>query len=236
MLLQLTILTFVPLHSGMAIRMFQGLQAESDTPLSCKELSSQTGEARDAIWRGEIQRRTHWACFAMDRTMSCGKDRPISLDTNAMTVCLPPSEDEFDLGTSASEPLTYSRLVSLSLERPIKEFTIGDYYTVTIRSLDIFSKACKWVADGGRRLESALGKCPWEPDSDWHQINKELIQWRGILHDRLKYPQTPLFMYIHRRQGERFAFVNLIHYLRYVSMLDLTRLVTPWPSTDDGFL
>lgn len=209
----------------MATRMFQGLQAGSDTPLSSEEHASQSTQSRETLWKREIQRRTIWACFIMDRTVGCGRDRPVSLDTNAVTIYLPATEDDFDLGTPSFEPFTYNQLINRSLGPLDRRFTIGDYYTVTIRSLDVFAHACKWVADGGRRQVSVLGTCPWQPESAWHQIKTELSQLRELLHDRLKYPQTPLYIYVHRRQGERFAFVNLIYYLRYVRVLELARIV-----------
>ncbi|KAJ5812679.1 hypothetical protein N7474_008980 [Penicillium riverlandense] len=199
----------------MAIRMFQGLQAASDTALTSQGHASKTTQLRKMVWKREIQRRTIWACFIMDRTMSCGKDRPSSLDITAMKIHLPASEDDFDLGITPSESITYNQLIDLNSTDINGRLTIADYYTITIRSLDIWSHTCKWMADGGRRQVSALGACPWESGSTWYQIQTELDQWRDMLHVRLKYPETPLCIYVHRRQGERFAFVNLIYYLTY---------------------
>lgn len=202
----------------MATRMFQGLQARSETSLLSEEDASQSNQSRETIWQREIQRRSIWACFVMDRTMSCGKGRPVTLDAKTMTIYLPATEDDFDLGIPTSEPLVYSQLVERNLGRPDRTFAIGDYYTVAIRSMDIFSHACEWVTGGGRRQGSALGTCPWQPKSPWHRIKTELSQWRELSHIRLQYPQTPLSIYIHRREGERFAFLNLVYYLRHVKI------------------
>ncbi|KAF5849369.1 hypothetical protein GGP41_006308 [Bipolaris sorokiniana] len=205
------------MYTGMATRMVQGLQARSETSLLSEENISQSDQSRETVWQREIQRRSIWACFIMDRAMSCGKGRPATLDTKEMTLYLPATEDDFDLGTPTSEPLVYSQLVERNLGRPDKTFTIGDYYTVTIRSMDIFAHACKWVTGGGRRQGSALGTCPWQAESPWHRIKTELIEWRKLLHDRLQYPQTPISLYIHRREAERV----LILYREYLPFIPL---------------
>lgn len=200
--------------TGMAIRMMQGLQAATDTASTSTESVLESGPSRDAVCKREIQRRTVWACFTMDRTICCGRDRPTILRTSEMTLYLPAGEDDFDLGIPPSEPITYGQVMTQDPASCARLFTIADYYTVVIRSLDIWSHACRWVANGGRRQASALETCPWETGSEWHRIATTLEQWRSLWHFRLKYPQTPTSIYLHRRQGERFAFVNLIYYLR----------------------
>lgn len=204
------------MYTGMAIRMFQGLQAASALPSSSQGQASENTQRRELVWKHEIQRRTIWACFIMDRMVSCGQNRPTMLHASDMTIYLPTSEDDFDLGVPSSNPITYSELIDRSIVSSEFKLTIADYYTIVIRGLDIWSNTCKWVTDGGRRQVSVTGVCPWEPHSTWHQIKVRLDQWRDILHVRLKYPQTPLSIYLHRRQGEHFAFVNLVYYLRYV--------------------
>ncbi|EUC40107.1 hypothetical protein COCMIDRAFT_41509 [Bipolaris oryzae ATCC 44560] len=213
------------MYTGMATRMLQGLQARSETSLLSEESASQSDQSRETVSQREIQRRSIWACFIMDRTMSCGKDRPATLHTKEVSIYLPATEDDFDLGIPTSEPLMYSQLVERNLGRPDKTFKIGDYYTVTIRSMDIFAHECEWVTNGGRRQASALGSCPWQAESPWHKIKTEVIEWRKMLHERLQYPQTAVSLYVHRREAERFVYLNLIHYL---SVLILYREYLPF--------
>jgi hypothetical protein len=196
----------------MAIRMFQGLQAAPDK----RSQTLDSNPSREMIWRQEVQRRTVWACYIMDRLVSCGKNRPTMLGTKDMTLNLPSSEDDFDFGTLSPSPINYTQLVDPTSADFVSKFTIGHYFTTNIRSLDIWYKACTWVANGGRRQASVIGTYPWEPTSTWHQLKIELDHWRNGLHVRLKYPQTPLSIYLHRRQAEHFAFINLIYYLTYV--------------------
>ncbi|KLU86864.1 hypothetical protein MAPG_05872 [Magnaporthiopsis poae ATCC 64411] len=204
------------MHAGIATRMLQGLHAGSRLLPSAYEQGSEGTLSAEHVWKREIRRRTIWACFVMERTLSCGNDCPPSLDTTAMRTYLPATEDDFDLGLITSERLTYDQLVNQSVASSGRKFTMGDCYTVMIRSLDIFSRSCAWVARGGRRQASVLDKCPWEPESPWHQMKTELFQWRDMQHERLKYPQTPVGLYVHRRQAEWFAFLNLVYYLSVV--------------------
>lgn len=200
--------------------MLQGLQAGPRILPSSYKQGIESTQSAEVMWKREIRLRTIWACFIMERTLGCGNDYPPKLDTKVMKTYLPATEDDFDLGVFSSERLTYDQLANHSFSCSDKQFTMGDCYTVTIRSLDLFSRACAWVGCGGRRQASVLSTCPWEPESPWHQMKTELFQWRAMQHERLKYPQTPLTLYVHRRQGERFAFLNLVYYLRYAQFLE----------------
>ncbi|CAI4214258.1 unnamed protein product [Parascedosporium putredinis] len=155
--------------------------------------------------------------------------RPSSLDRASLKINLPCTDDEFDLGVPAANPLTYSQLLSTNAESLGRKFTIADHSAVIVRSGDIWFRACKWVAEGGRRKSSVVNSCPWETDSEWHQIKTEIFEWRRMLDSSIKYPQTPVAVYVRRRQAESFAFINLIHYL---SILMIYREYLPFVPKD----
>jgi hypothetical protein len=198
----------------MAHRIIDGLPAMTDASSVISEGLLPSMEARNTIVSQEIQRRTVWACFIMDRTISFGKNGSSNHDLATKNLYLPSTQDDFDLGVPAWRSVTYEQLTSEADEIIGRVFSIADSSTIVIRSVDIWSSVYTWITNGGRRQVAALGTCPWEPSSTWSKINNRLYQWRNMLHCRLKYPETPLSLYVHRRQGEIFSFINLIHYLR----------------------
>jgi hypothetical protein len=201
------------MSTGNAIRMFQALEDMAQVQHAVPIDQVSRFEARETVWRRETTRRTYWTCFLMDRMLACSGSRPSILASPSDTIPLPSSEDDWELGVACESPVIYAPTMdgsTMSTDRP--QLTIHNHFEIVIRSLDLWSHTCRWVAHGGRRQSSMRSTCPWEQSSPWNQLFVSLEGLRGMLHPRMRFPETPVTLYMPRRQGERFALNNLIYY------------------------
>ena len=201
------------MYTGNAVRMFQALEDMAQVANAVPADQVSRFEARETVWRRETTRRTYWTCFLMDRMLACSGSRPSILASPSPTIPLPSSEDDWELGVACESPVIYTPTMdgsTVSMNGP--PLTIHNHFEIVIRSLDLWSHTCRWVAQGGRRQPSMHTTCPWEPSSPWHQLVVSLQGLREMLHPRMKFPETPVTLYTPRRQGERFALINLIYY------------------------
>jgi hypothetical protein len=56
-----------------------------------------------------------------------------------------------------------------------------------------------------------MGRSRWPPTA-FDALVVSVDGLREMLHPRMRFPETPVTLYIPRRQGERFALNNLIYY------------------------
>jgi hypothetical protein len=199
--------------TGNAIRMFQALEDMAQVQHAAPTDQVSRFEARETVWRRETTRRTYWTCFLMDRMLACSGSRPSILASPSSTIPLPSSEDDWELGIACESPVTYTPITDgPSVPTGRLPLTIHNHFEIVIRSLDLWSHTCRWVAQGGRRQPSMRSTCPWETSSPWHLLVVSLEGLREMLHPRMRFPETPVTLYMPRRQGERFALNNLIYY------------------------
>ncbi|KAH7148268.1 hypothetical protein EDB81DRAFT_458161 [Dactylonectria macrodidyma] len=196
------------MHAGIASRMAQGLLG---TKLSDITKASMT----------ELERRTLWSCFAVDKLLSCGKRRQTMFDPHGMDHLFPLNDADFAFG-ERNAPLEHVRT-------PISTTDLGpgDFFLIIIKGLHIWSKIHSWTAEGGRRQPRMAEKeqCPWLESSQWSCMMQELLQWRSFQNARLRYPETKVSSHAHLKQAEKFGYVNLIY---YVSVLFLRREYIPF--------
>lgn len=172
----------------------------------------------------EKERRTFWTCFAMDRLLSCGKGRPVMLTWETMDIPLPGKHTSFVYGEPALEDTADGRILTSAQAL----YSMDDYFAIIVRGLDIWSKVHTWTVEGGRKQPSMTEpeQCPWEITSQWKLMKQELQTWRESQHLQLRYPETKASIHIHLRQAEKFGYINLIYYVRLVSLQPLHRAMT----------
>ncbi|KAF7561193.1 hypothetical protein G7046_g2954 [Stylonectria norvegica] len=200
------------MHAGIASRMAQGLLSVGLPGSEKRSLS-------------EVEKRTVWACFVMDKLLSCGKRRQAMFNLENMELSLPLNDAEFAFGPgSAIVPLSYHDAVTSAQQVP---YGTGDFFLVTIRGLHIWSKVHTWKAEGGRKQPRMTEPehCPWRDTSDWAVMKKELMAWRESQDPKLRYPETKAAVHVHLRQAEKFGYINLIY---YVSLMFLCREYIPF--------
>jgi hypothetical protein len=184
------------MHSGMAIRMLQSLDA-----------AKQKAEIPDIV--DESHNRTFWACFVMDRFISCGTSQPLALPLDRMKIDMPLGEEEFAFDVSGNIDRSNS---------PCEPFTINEYYIVLVKGFDIWSKILDLIISGGRRKPnmSKAENCPWVTGSPWKTLLDSVEGWRSQQSDPLKFPATSVAAHVSLGHGEKFAYLNLLYYVWYV--------------------
>ncbi|KAJ5898963.1 hypothetical protein N7495_003707 [Penicillium taxi] len=200
------------MYSGMASRMAQSLRSSANDGLQMNQSGYDLQNCASAV---EIENRTFWGCFVMDRMLACGKGRPLSLRLERMSIHAPVGDKEFAYTQIPTRKYTFSEI--FKDEQLVRTQSTTNYrFSVTIRGLDIWAKLLKWVAEGGRRHSTLFqfSECPWEPGSAWFDINHELENWRREQDADLKFPEFNISAHVSLGCGESFAFINLIYYLR----------------------
>lgn len=184
----------------MAIRMMQLLNAMA--PLSSLPSSQQ-----------EIHSRTYWACFIIDRLVFSGKYQPLSLPIEAMNTNWPIGEQDYAFGHANT---TRYFVGQSSTALPASHTTLDYAYSVIICGFEIWTKVYHWIVTGGRRKSEMLLRrnLPWAETSLWTSLRKELQDWRDAQDPRLRYPETAVGEHASLGKGERFAYINLIYYIR----------------------
>ncbi|KAF5011797.1 hypothetical protein FDECE_2087 [Fusarium decemcellulare] len=198
------------MHCGIATRMAQGLLSTGFAGCSKKETLS------------ELEKRTLWTCFKMDRLLSCGKRRQAMFPDDEMHFSLPMNDAQFLFGQA---PTPNSGCVSQS-------YGPDDYLILLIQGLRIWSRVHTWIAEGGRRQPgmTELAQCPWSEGSQWNQMKQQLVKWRESQDPLMRYPDTKVSVHAQRGQAERFGYINLIY---YVSFLFLCREYIPFCPVDE---
>lgn len=183
------------MHSGMAARMTQGLLSTG--------LSS---HGRGTL--SELEKRTMWTCFVMDKLLSCGTRRQ-AMFHDKLHIALPIDDIEYALGR-------HTQTATL-------QFGLSSAFRLLIEGLNIWSRIHSWTAEGGRRQPGMTEpeQCPWVKTSQWAQMRRDLLRWRESQSCCIRYPETKTSAHAHLGQAEKFGYINLIYYVRYTNQAPL---------------
>lgn len=197
------------MYSGIAARIAQVYRA---TKTEIIERGSKAISNTPVL--SEVEIRTMWTYFAIDKLLSCGRQRPAMMKPEDIEVRMPQSEEDFVFGSEPPRLLSFEDLArDASLRKQISG--PGFHFCVLVRGLDIWHKMHSWIVDGGRKQPRMTEpeNCPWNPTSEWAKLKTQLLRWRGDQDPKLKYPETKVATHVHFRQGEVFAYINLLYYL-----------------------
>lgn len=187
------------MHAGIACRMAQGLLSTKLQAIAKTSVS-------------EMEKRTLWSCFAIDKLLSCGKARKAVFDLHCMNLPLPSSEEDFIFGDAHVQvPLPTQRTLL-----PLVNCGCDSSFALINEGLHIWSAIHSWGAEGGRRQSGMTEpeECPWQETSQWNRMKQDLQKWRDSQHPRMKYPECRVSSHAHLKQAERFGYLNLIYYVR----------------------
>ncbi|KAI0977394.1 hypothetical protein F4678DRAFT_468582 [Xylaria arbuscula] len=211
------------MYAGIAARMAQVYRA---TKTSERDLRGTT----NSPVLSEVEIRTMWTYFAIDKLLSCGKQRPAMMQPQDIEVRMPQSEEDFVFGAEPREALSFEDVMGDKVLRK-RTCSAGFHFCILVRGLDIWHKIHSWIVDGGRRQPRMTQpeNCPWNPASQWAKMKGQLLAWREDQDPRFKYPETKVATHVHFRQGEVFAYINLLYYLcvmflcrEYIPLLPIT--------------
>jgi hypothetical protein len=181
---------------GTAIRMMQILE-------------SMRGPENPSERQQETQNRTFWGCFIMDRLVFSGKSQPMILPLKQVNIHLPVGDQDFAFGQTATQRVDVREFLEGKSDSPID---MDHYYTILVLGFDIWARILKWIINGGRRQPEVPP--PWTAGSAWRSLYEELQNWRQFQQSRMRYPETSVAVQISLGNGESFAYVNLIYYVR----------------------
>ncbi|KAI1175501.1 hypothetical protein F4777DRAFT_328700 [Nemania sp. FL0916] len=197
------------MYAGIAARMAQVYRA---TKTEVIERDAKATSNNSIL--SEVEIRTMWTYFAIDKLLSCGKQRPAMMKPEDIEVRMPQSEEDFVFG---SEPRSMLSFEDLMTDASLRKQTSspGFHFCILVRGLDIWHKIHSWIVDGGRKQPRMTEpeNCPWNPTSQWAKLKEQLSRWREDQDPRLKYPETKVATHVHFGQGEVFAYINLLYYL-----------------------
>jgi hypothetical protein len=160
----------------------------------------------------EIQRRTYWSCFVLDRLISYYCWRPQMIDLDCVTIHLPCPESLFVL----EEPFEGRQLDTLPYPCDIARFGLLPYF---ISVVDVWSQANYVLAKGGRR--------PFKETTDAARIS--LLQRLHARVDHIYAHLTTSMQYstrnrkAFRHMGQEALFINfhlLLSHARFVAHQD----------------
>ena len=162
---------------------------------------------------GEIQNRTFWACFVMDRLVFCGKPQPLVLPLQSVEVHWPIGQRDFAFGQTTSRVYPQNEYGAPTEHAEYKD--LDKVYAVIVQGYDIWSKILQWIAGGGRRRLSVHQQVrpPWARDSIWRALYDELHDWRERQDPNIRFPETAIEVHASLGQAHSFAYLNLIYHL-----------------------
>ncbi|KAL5604234.1 uncharacterized protein BROUX77_004420 [Berkeleyomyces rouxiae] len=186
------------MYSGMASRMVQ--------LLSCQLTSSRASSSLQA----GVFNRTFWACFMLDRQITCIQPQPPMLPLASITQSWPWSAQDFLFGelSAAAPPSPAETMCDLSGVPAVIDMNHAQ--RLVVEGFDIWADVLRWVVSGGRRRFPR--EIPWEPGAAWMQLHERLRLWRGRHGKRLCFPETPVETHVSVGAGEMFVFLNLVYY------------------------
>ncbi|CDK28044.1 unnamed protein product [Kuraishia capsulata CBS 1993] len=177
------------LHLGTAIRMAQILRLQSIdgdeqvvSGLGWGVLNSRQSNSviDDHSIDLETKRRTFWCCFLLDRILSNGRDRPVSIPVESIHTNFPCSETEFLYPTGNHISRNFS----------FKTKSAGSLLGQLMLVIEIFGRILAWQGLGGRMLDRVV---PWDPSMPVSAMDSDLEEWHNNLPFHYKFTKENLF-------------------------------------------
>lgn len=158
--------------------------------------------------------RTYWCCFAQDCELSSGARQHFALSFSQISVPLPISDRDFNFNH-----LPERRLMPVDMNRqcPLaRNLTIEHGLTIVTRGFDIFVRILRFANEHRRALASLGSDDSTSPlHQTWQGLKGELDEWRSLQDKTVRYPATSAQAHVALGYGELFAYINLIHFMRY---------------------
>lgn len=198
------------LKIGTAIRMAQvlrlGFQDEDDG-----------SRGRINPLQAEVRRRTFWACFLLDRTITDGKDRPTTLRPPLpSSLRMPGTDADFSIGRASPGARFEANLppwnVSARLDSSRTHDQEADLYGQTLRISEIWHRVIAYIGAGGRNFDR---RGPWLPESTFATLERDINAWSATLPAIFRYDanvgDANLIAHSMIGQGRLFGMLHLLY-------------------------
>lgn len=158
--------------------------------------------------------RTYWCCFAQDCELSSGARQHFALSFSQISVPLPISDRDFTFNHTPA-----SRLMPADMNKDCllaKDLTIEHGLTIVTRGFDIFVRILRFANEHRRALASLSSNDSASPLLlTWQVLKEELDEWRSLQDVTVRFPATSVQSHVALGYGELFAYINLVHCMRY---------------------
>ncbi|TVY62752.1 putative transcriptional regulatory protein PB1A11.04c [Lachnellula suecica] len=172
-------------------------------------------EPRELLTEKEVQRRTWWSCFIMDRMLSAGKCRPTMTEVEKLRVQLPCSDGQFLFQNTVHTGFLDTKWLEEAeqAERKAERDEIASDDNVLkwyIRLVEIFGRFSEWSYAGGRRTEKTP---PWDEGTEFFQLRHELEHFKQALPSNLTFTDSNLSAHIEGRNATAYASMHTLYML-----------------------
>lgn len=148
-----------------------------------------------------------------------GDLRSLSFHSRLYHVPLPSSEEDYIFSVCPEEDLKYLEVLDLEISDPpkIQRLSNKGYeinFSLIIQGFNIWSEVSRWASSAQRTQSLPTSRLSWRIDSFWSRSLAVLEDWREAQSSRVHFSATESYLpvFLSRRQGERYAFVNLIYH------------------------
>lgn len=197
---------------GMALRMAYSLQLHSVEPPRLQ------GERPPTFTDREIERRTMWSCFIMDRMNSSGSLRPMAAGEKSLELALPIKEYYFQNEIPGETVDLDGKLLNPKPCMPDYIAKVKSNLGVAayiIRLIAILGRVAKYLNLGGRAKDDFR---LWHPSSKWQRYVKQLEEFHESLPSQLVYNTENLRIHAAENTANQFIYMHII-YNQIVSLL-----------------
>lgn len=196
------------MFGGMAQRMAYALQLHKENEYD--PLVNDPEKKPLSATDREIRRRTMWSCFLMDRFNSSGTDRPLFVHEQYIEVQLPVKEHlyvhEIHAPTENLEGAVPNPVPPDSGQLANTRENMG-VTAYTVRLVCVWGKLIKYMNFGGKDRES---EPMWSPESTFHAIKKEAMEFRESLPEMLVYTPENLKSHSIGKTANSFLYLHIL--------------------------
>ncbi|ORY80855.1 fungal-specific transcription factor domain-domain-containing protein [Protomyces lactucae-debilis] len=186
------------IYVGVAIRMAQVLDLGSEGSYPPRNKLNSTE------WIvTESRRRTFWSAYLMDRFLSNGRGRPLTISNSDISIPLPADNLNFTYGTPEAERHLNEDLQSVEI---LPECT--GTMAMLIELVDIWSRMAQWSC-ARRWLQDELA--PWDPASEFFQVDQMIGKWHARLPKSLRYNEHTTLVQLSQRHTS-WALMHIVYY------------------------
>ncbi|KAK7927768.1 fungal specific transcription factor [Apiospora marii] len=218
------------MYVGSAIRMAQFLKLgfgdkrkshpgseEPSTEPSTEQQPRNSISYSQKIQDMEVQRRTMFSCFILDRMLACGKERSSIMRAEDLQIQLPCPEDRFDLSVPVETSFLYPR--NFGERRHVQDDSVLSRF---IQLVDLWGDISKFSIAGGRLREKFP---PWDERTTFFQLRRAFEAFDADLPDTFTFSRSNYFKHENHQASSVYV---LLHMLRNVCLIMLHREYIPF--------